>query len=59
MIAHREDGQFLNAVIDEVSMWSRELSEDEINQLMKGPLMVAVNPSGLLTTCWGRLKSER
>lgn len=59
MIAHREDGQFLKAVIDEVSMWSRELSEDEVNQLMKGPLALAVNPKGHLTTYWGLLKSAR
>jgi len=59
MIAHREDGQFLKAVIDEVSMWKRELTQDEIKQLMKGPLMLAVHPKGMLTTCWGLLKSGR
>ena len=57
-IAHREDGQFLNAVIDDVRIWPRVLEAKEIKETMNSPLGgLAVNPSGCLSTEWGRIKN--
>ena len=58
-LAHREDGQFLNAVIDEVAMWDRALSVEEINANMNGELTiesVAVEPTGKLATTWADVR---
>ena len=56
-IAHREDGQWLNAVIAEVYIWDRVIDIDEMNLAMNttGGL-TAVQPEGKLTTTWGNLK---
>ena len=56
-IAHREDGQWLNAVIAEVYIWERVIDIDEINLAMNtvGGL-TPVQPSGKLATTWGNLK---
>ena len=56
-IAHREDGQWLNAVIAEVYIWARVIDIDEMNLAMNtiGGL-TAVQPEGKLTTTWGNLK---
>ena len=56
-IASRIDGQYLKAVIDEVAMWDRVLSPDEITLHMNGGLATAVEPSGKLATRWGDIKS--
>jgi hypothetical protein len=37
-IAHREDGQFLRAVIDDIGIWDRVLDEGEILAVMEGAL---------------------
>ncbi len=45
--------------IDEVMIWSRVLSEDEIKQIMVGgKLSFAVDASGKLATQWGQIKSN-
>jgi hypothetical protein len=58
-IAHREDGQWLNAVIGEVRMWSRVIDVDEMNMAMNSIGGLAVNPLGKLATSWGAIKEER
>ncbi len=58
-IAHREDGQWLNAIIAEVRMWERVISVDEMKLAMQsigGGL--PVRPAGLLTTVWGEIRTE-
>ena len=43
-------------IIDEVRLWSRALSEDEINTFMEqGVDALAVEAAGKLSTTWGRL----
>ncbi len=55
-IAHREDGQWLNAVIAEVYMWERVIDIDEMNLAMNTIGGLAVQPDGKLTTTWGNIK---
>ena len=55
-IASRVDGQFLNAVIDEVAIWDRALSVDEVNENMSGALATPVEPQGKLATSWGLVR---
>ena len=55
-IAHREDGQWLNAVIAEVYMWDRVIEIEEMNLAMKTIGGLAVQPGGKLSTTWGNLK---
>ena len=55
-IAHREDGQWLNAVIAEVYIWDRVIDIDEMNLAMKTIGRLAVQPGGKLTTTWGNVK---
>jgi hypothetical protein len=58
-IGHREDGQFLNAAIDDVRIWNRVLEEDEIIETMQSPLGgLAVHPDGRLVSKWGEVKSD-
>jgi len=53
-IGHREDGQFLNADIDEVRIWNEVLSAEEIAAFMNP---TSVNPTGRLTATWGKIKT--
>ena len=46
---------FEGGSIDEVSIWSRALSEDEVRAAMRGPLL-AVSPKDKVTTTWGDIK---
>ena len=55
-IAHREDGQWLNAVIAEVYMWDRVIEVGEMSLAMKTIGGLAVQPGGKLTTTWGNMK---
>ncbi len=55
-IAHREDGQWLNAVIAEVYMWDRVIDNAEMNLAMNTIGGLAVQPGGKLTTTWGNMK---
>lgn len=56
-IAHREDGQWLNAIIAEVRLWSRVISIDEMEMAMNAIGGLAVEPREKLATTWGRLKA--
>ena len=49
-----------HGIIDEVRVWNRVLSINEIQDNMKlgfGPLL-SVSPDGMLTTTWGQLKAR-
>ena len=46
---------FEGGSIDEVAIWSRALSEDEVRTAMQGPLL-AVSPKDKVTTTWGNIK---
>jgi hypothetical protein len=58
-IAHREDGQWLNAQIAEVRIWSRVIDVDEMALAMETIGGLSVEPTGKLTTTWGRVKERR
>jgi len=50
---------YYNGMIDEVYLWSRALSDDEIAQLAKGARpkgVFPVEPAGKLATMWGFIK---
>ncbi len=57
-IAHREDGQYLNAIIAEVYMWDRVLDIDEMELAMNSFGTLSVKPGGKLTTSWGHIKKR-
>jgi len=48
---------YLNGILDEVEIWDKAMTEDEIMSLYKNPpISSAVNSNGKLTTLWGGLK---
>ena len=57
-IVSRVDGQFLKAVVDEVAIWNRVLSVDEISQNMSGGSLTAVKSSDKVATMWGSIKAQ-
>ena len=48
---------FEGGSIDEVAIWSRALSENEVRTAMRGPLL-SVSPKGRVTTTWGNIKRK-
>lgn len=58
-IAHREDGQWLNAIIAEVRIWERVISVEEMQVAMKSIGGLPVRSAGLLTTVWGEIKAKQ
>lgn len=48
---------FEGGSIDEVSIWSRALSDDEIRSAMRGPLL-DVSPKDKIATTWGNIKRK-
>ncbi len=48
---------FEEGAIDEVAIWSRVLSEDEIRSAM-GRFLLAVSPKHKIATTWGNIKRE-
>ena len=51
---------FLDGIIDDVIIWDRALSEDEVAELASGERpdkALAVKAEGKLTTTWGKVKS--
>lgn len=48
---------FEGGSIDEVAIWSRTLSDDEIRSAMRGPLL-AVSPKDKIATMWGNIKRK-
>jgi hypothetical protein len=58
-IAHREDGQWLNAQIAEVWMWDRIIDVAEMELAMNTVGGLAVNPADKLPSTWGKIKGGR
>jgi hypothetical protein len=58
-IAHREDGQWLNAVVGEVWMWDRLIEVGDMEAAMKTVGGLAVNPADRLPTTWGKIKNRK
>ena len=50
--------QPFNGVIDEIVIYDRALTEDEIQQDMEGAI-IGVELAGKLATAWGNLKKEK
>ncbi len=58
-IAHREEGQFLCAAVDDVRIWKRVLELKEIEETMASPLSgLAVYPNGHSVSTWGEIKAK-
>ena len=55
---HESNREFLGR-IDEVRIWNRALSEDEVLAEMDIGMLTPVDPLGKLATTWGTLKSQR
>ena len=53
---NRPEYTFKNGLIDEVGVWRRALTHDEINQAMRG--VFAVSPKDKVSTTWGDLKGR-
>lgn len=53
-------GRFWDGVIDEVVLYNRALTAEEVAELYQNPLslFLAVSPKGKLVTAWGRLKEQ-
>ncbi|MBC8228881.1 hypothetical protein H8E77_04950, partial [bacterium] len=47
-----------NGKIDEVKIWKRALSENDVKLSMEGKLGRAVDPQDKITTAWGQIKSS-
>lgn len=45
----------MDCIVDEVRIWNRVLSENEIKEAMKG-VLVSVSPRGRLSSTWGEIK---
>jgi len=46
----------MDCIVDEVRIWSRVLSENEIKEAMKG-VSISVSPRGRLSSTWGEIKT--
>jgi hypothetical protein len=46
-----------NGILDEVAIWSRGLSQEEIAELIRDGLPYAVDPDGKLATTWAGIKT--
>lgn len=55
---HESNREFLG-LIDEVRIWNRALSEDEIIAEMDTGVLTPVDPLGKLSTTWSTLKAQR
>ena len=55
---HESNREFLGR-IDEVRIWNRALSEDEVLAEMDIGMLTPVDPLGKLATTWGTLKSQK
>ncbi|MCZ6801974.1 MAG: LamG domain-containing protein [Nitrospirae bacterium] len=53
-----ENSREFDGLIDEVRIWNRALSEEEIQNYMNTGNVTAVEPAGKLATAWGALKSR-
>ena len=53
----RDNYTFVNGMIDDAAIWSRALSEAEINEAMNGELL-DVSPKNKAATTWGSIKQS-
>lgn len=51
-----DSGQSYVGIIDDVRLYNRALSQEEIEQIMAGPTDAVVSPSGKLAVTWGLIK---
>lgn len=51
-----ESGQSFRGAIDDVRIYNRALSQEEIKQVMEGEIRTAVSSSGKLAAAWGMIK---
>ncbi|MCD6506247.1 LamG domain-containing protein [Candidatus Poribacteria bacterium] len=58
--ANNSRSSFFSGNVDEVAIFSRALSQDEIKELMNGlkQLILAVEPESKLATVWGEVKAK-
>ncbi len=49
---------YVDGIIDEVFLFNRPLSEEEVIKLMEQSVPLAVGPKGKLATSWGQLKRQ-
>ena len=54
---HRPQYAFEGGSIDEVAIWARALSDDEIRSAMRSSLL-AVSPKDKIATTWGNIKRK-
>ena len=54
---HAAHAAFVTGSIDEAAVWQRALSDDEINQAMRGNFL-AVSPSDKVATTWADMKKR-
>ena len=47
-----------DSTIDDIMIWDKALTEDEVNMIMVGGGITAVAPGGKLATTWAGMKSE-
>lgn len=52
-------GQKFNGIIDEVQVWDRALTENEIKESMEDLIASPVEPLDKLATTWGDIKQVR
>ena len=52
-------GQKFNGIIDEVTVWERALSEDDIARSMEDLTALDVDPADKLATTWASVKTWR
>ena len=52
--ANGTEGDKFGGILDELALWNRALTQDEIKMTMQG--ITPVRPEGSITTLWGRLK---
>ena len=52
-------GQRFNGIIDEVTVWDRALSEDDIARSMEDLTALPVDPADKVATTWGSVKAQR
>lgn len=53
------DSRYVNGILDEVAIFNRALSDDDIDKAMAGKLIsAAVNPTGKLAATWGSIKND-
>jgi len=59
--AHGGGTEYFIGIIDEVAIWGRILSDEEIKMIVEKSIKsyMAVESTGKMTTTWGKIKSEQ